>query len=201
MLRSRITMILFAVAAAALTLSFGAPTTKAQAIAPDVFQVNYYSGANTRGVADGTVRIVNPGTSGGTLCANIYVFSPDQQLDECCSCPITPNGLLTLSVNRDLTSNTLTGRVRTSGVIKIVSSACGAAPTGPGGANPVTAGLRAWATHIQRLSTGANAVTEEEFQDAGLSAAELARITDQCSDIGDNGSGSGICTCGAGTGP
>ena len=52
MLRSRITMLLCAVAVAALTLCFGAATTNAQTAqtAPtpsDAFQVNYFTGANT----------------------------------------------------------------------------------------------------------------------------------------------------------
>jgi hypothetical protein len=58
----------------------------------------------------------------GTLCALIYVFSADQQLAECCGCPVTPNGLLTLSVTHDLTSNSLTGDTLHTGVIKILSS-------------------------------------------------------------------------------
>ena len=57
---------------------------------PDTFKVSYYSNANTPGVPSGTVRITNVGThsgaagdASGNLCAMIYVFSPDQELDEC----------------------------------------------------------------------------------------------------------------------
>lgn len=74
------------------------------------------------GISDGTVRITNVGTSGGSLCADIYVFDPYQELAECCSCKITPDGLLTLSVSDNLTANTLTGVPLSSGVVKIVSS-------------------------------------------------------------------------------
>jgi hypothetical protein len=66
----------------------------------------------------------------GTLCALIYVFTADQQLAECCGCPVTPNGLLTLSVTNDLTSNSLTGVKPQRGVIKLLSSA-GASPCDP----------------------------------------------------------------------
>jgi hypothetical protein len=45
---------------------------------------------------------------GGSLCANIYVFTPDEQPLECCSCPVTPNGLASFSAQRDLISNPLT---------------------------------------------------------------------------------------------
>ena len=56
------------------------------------------------GAPDGTVRITNVGTNittpgSGNLCALIYVFEPDQQMAECCGCLITPDGLLTLSIN------------------------------------------------------------------------------------------------------
>jgi hypothetical protein len=54
----------------------------AQAIDPDTFKVNYFSHANVQG-PDGTVRITNAGTSGGNLCADIYVFDPNQELSEC----------------------------------------------------------------------------------------------------------------------
>jgi hypothetical protein len=66
----------------------------------------------------------------GTLCALIYVFTADQQLAECCGCPVTPNGLLTLSVTNDLTRNSLTGVKPQRGVIKMLSSA-GASPCDP----------------------------------------------------------------------
>ncbi len=70
---------------------------------PDTFKVDYYSNANTTDEPNGTVRITNVGThigaagdASGNLCAMIYVFSPDQELDECCGCPLTPDGLITL---------------------------------------------------------------------------------------------------------
>jgi len=58
----------------------------------------------------------------GTLCANLYVFASDQQLAECCACPITPDGLLTFSVRDDLTNNPLTGVTPEDGVIAILTS-------------------------------------------------------------------------------
>src|SRR6185503_9793276 len=58
----------------------------------------------------------------GTTCANLYVFAEDQQLAECCACPITPDGLVSLSVRDDLTSNPLTGDVPERGVIAMLTS-------------------------------------------------------------------------------
>ena len=71
----------------------------ATALAQDVFQVNYFRNANTRGAPDATVSIDNPGPSGGSLCSMIYVFLPDQQMSECCGCLNSPDDLFTLSVN------------------------------------------------------------------------------------------------------
>jgi len=63
---------------------------------------------------DAIVRLVNPnGGPGGGLfsteehpvCAMIYVFDDDQEMQACCGCPISSAGLLTLSSNRDLRAN------------------------------------------------------------------------------------------------
>src|ERR1035438_10740006 len=71
----------------------------------DFYFTTYFSNANTAGAPDATVRIVNDGGSGGNLYADIYVFDDSEELTECCSCPITPDGLLSESVNRNLTAN------------------------------------------------------------------------------------------------
>ena len=177
----------------------------AQAIDPDTFKVNYFSGAHTAGNPDGTVRITNAGTSGGDECANIAVFDANQEMSECCSCKVTPDGLLTLSVNSDLTGNPLTGVTLTSGIIKILSG-----KTFPGGTceppilslaeltAAVAPGIHAWGTHIQNLSTGGYQQSEADFGDAGLSAAELKRLYNGCIAILTVGSGHGICSCGSG---
>ncbi len=169
----------------------------------DTLQVNYYSNANTSGLPDGTVRITNPGTYnvGGVaanICAMIYVFTPDEQMAECCGCTATPNDLRTLSINTDLTKNPLTSTIPVNGVIKIVSSAPGSGGVCDPRTLAATPALRAWATHIQTLSTGGSAVTEEEFAAASLSAGEVSMLQGGCSAIVLEGSGHGICTCGTG---
>src|SRR5205085_11201347 len=84
------------------------------------FQVRYASNL-TPAAPDSVINITNTGTNGaslfgpgfgnaaGNLCVNVYAFSPDEQLISCCSCLVTPNGLISLSVTNDLISNTLTG--------------------------------------------------------------------------------------------
>jgi hypothetical protein len=167
------------------------------ASAQDVFKINYFSN-NAAPAPDATVRIDNPGLTYGNLCAMIYVFDADQQLSECCGCVETHNGLRTLSVRRDLTSNPLTGRVSTNGVIKIVSAAINNSPCDPTSNVTPTANLRAWGTHIQNPVGAAFPITETEFSDSTLGATELANLQAQCAFIGILGSGQGFCSCGTG---
>jgi len=161
----------------------------------DVFKVDYFANANTAGAPDGTVRIDNPGTAAGNVCASIFVFDPYQELSECCSCLVTPDGLRTLSVDTDLTKNPLTGVVLNTGVIKIISTipVAGGCPL-PTVVNSTPA-IRAWVTHIQN---GTYAVTETNATDATLSVGEVTRLQRECTAIALAGSGHGVCTCGSG---
>ena len=161
----------------------------------DTLKVNYFSNANTSGAPDGTLRITNPGTAAGNVCASIFVFDPFQELTECCSCLTTPDGLRTLSVNTNLTGNPLTGVILSSGLVKIVSTipVAGSCPL-PTTVNSEPA-LRSWLTHIQN---GNFSETETASQDATLSTGEVSRLAAQCFAIKLDGSGRGICTCGTG---
>jgi len=173
-------------------------------MAQDVYRLNYFSN-NVAVAPDATVRIDNPGLTYGNLCAMVYVFDADQQLTECCGCVETHNGLRTLSVRLDLTSNPLTGVISPNGVIKIISAAVNNSPCDPSSNVSPKANLRAWATHIQnpvgiesRVVATAYPITETEFSDSTLGATELANLQAQCAFIGILGSGHGICSCGFG---
>ncbi|MGA8763023.1 MAG: hypothetical protein WB562_09180 [Candidatus Sulfotelmatobacter sp.] len=156
----------------------------------DTLKVDYFANANSAGAPDGTVRITNPNTNGGNIYAAIYVFDPNQELTECCTCVLTPDGLRTLSVNKDLTGHPLTGVILTTGLIKMVSS------TGPSASKLFpTPGIRSWGTHIQN---GNFSETETTSQDATLSTTEVSRLNSECAAIQLDGSGHGICTCGTG---
>jgi hypothetical protein len=168
------------------------------ASAQDVFKINYFSNNGVGTAPDATVRIDNPGLTYGNLCAMIYVFDADQQLSECCGCVETHNGLRTLSVRRDLTSNPLTGVLSTNGVIKIVSAAVNNSPCDPTSNVKPTANLRAWVTHIQNAVGTAWPITETESSDSTLGATELANLQAQCDFVNILGSGHGICSCGTG---
>jgi hypothetical protein len=175
-------------------ITIGAGVASAQ----DVFKVNYFSNNGVGTAPDATVRIDNPGLTYGNLCAMVYVFDADQQLTECCGCVETHNGLRTLSVRRDLTSNPLTGVLSTNGVIKIVSAAVNNSPCDPTSNVSPKANLRAWVTHIQNAVGTAWPITETESSDSTLGATELANLQAQCAFVNILGSGHGICSCGTG---
>jgi hypothetical protein len=212
--RTRLLMTL-AVLVAALALP-GVARAQATPLS-DVFWLDYFD--NAGGTPDASVRITNPGTTfttttspSGDLCAMIYVYRPDQELSECCGCRITPNGLLKLSVNNNLTSNPANGKTLASGVIKIISALPSTntttTPTGsdagcdPGGSLALvqvpTPALRAWATHLEDNGT----LSESPFQAATLSATEQALNQLSCifieglkPTIPGIGSGTGLCSC------
>jgi len=167
------------------------------ASAQDVYKINYFSN-NVAAAPDATVRISNPGLTYGNLCAMIYVFAADQQLTECCGCLETHNGLRTLSVKANLTSNPLTGVLATNGVIKVVAAAVNNSPCDPTSNVRPTANLRAWVTHIQNPVGVAYPITETESSDSTLGATELANLQAQCAFINILGSGQGLCSCGSG---
>jgi hypothetical protein len=201
------------------------------------FQVRY---AANPAAGESYIDIVNTGANGapllgpgfggatGNICANVYAFSPDEQLISCCSCLITPNGVVDLGVNRDLTIKTLTGVVPTSVVIKVLATLSAATfnnsgnVTNRGGTTAnctnsaaladvtvtgnnaptfplATAGMAVWGTTLHAAPGGTFATTETAFTPSALSAGELASITGRCSSILGNGSGFGQClSCRAG---
>ena len=179
-------------------LTVGSGVASAQTGYSDVFRINYFSNANASGAPDATVRIDNPGVYYGNLCAMIYVFDNDQQLSECCGCVESHNGLRTLSVNKDLTSNPLTGVKSNNGVIKVVSASVNNYPCDPTGNVYPTPNLRTWVTHIQNKVGSAFPVTETESSDSLLGDSEFDALEAQCYFLNILGSGHGICTCGTG---
>jgi hypothetical protein len=141
--------------AAAATLAMaGAQSAQAQSTGttavPDTQRINYFVGGNVPASAGGgKVNVTDPlepnfSSQSNEICAMIYVFNAAQRLEECCGCPITQDGLLTLAVNGTGTVAT-TGSLNTnalnsgqnplgSGVIRIVSAE-------PNGCDSLTAGL------------------------------------------------------------
>jgi hypothetical protein len=161
--------------------------------------VDYYSGAGGfPPTFAGALRVSNPGSIDGTspagdLCALIYVFDSKQHMMECCGCKVTPDGLLTLAIQRNLLSNPNNpGPGSSSGLIKIVSSA----PNASGGCNPAIIAaqglLDAWGAHFH--PTG-SVLIETQSRRIDFSAADVSRLENVCGVIRSNSSGHGICTC------
>src|SRR5262245_18224622 len=171
----RVLTMLFVVAAFA-TAAFGQAIPGVPA---DAFQVRYAANLN---VGDSVINISNAGTqntAGGALtniCANVYTFSPDEQLISCCYCVVTPNSLVYLSTRADLSSNTLTPARPNSIVVKLIATAGTACNASNVPVANLAAGLVAWGTTLHALPTApvTYGVTETAFKEKGLSAAELA---------------------------
>ena len=179
----------------ALSSVLSATTPPPPAPLADVYQANYFLGVYG-GPADATITIMDTGANGSAnLCADIYVLNPSEELEECCSCVLTPDEILSGSVFSNLLSNGLTSIDLTNGVIKIISdSKCNAAkPT-------ATPEMVAWLTRLDFSTfppSGPNSVgvTTTQFASAGLSAGELASLGTRCGDITLIGSGHGVCQC------
>jgi len=187
------------------------------------FTVDYFANNTAAGAPDGTVRINNPGAaisseapaagktisfntkapvggdSSGDLCAMIYVFDTNQEMNECCGCITTPDGLRTLSIKHDLTSNPLTVPVNT-GDIKIVAAFPNNSPCDPtsGFEVPLYAGLNDWSTHIQNKVGSSFPITETGFTWSGISIGEGDSLIADCYFTQRLGSGRGVCSCGTG---
>ena len=149
------------------------------------------------------------------MCANVYVFDAFQEMEECCSCPVTANGLLTFSLEGNLLQSPLTGMPGPeNGVIKIIATPitggsfgapllCGQETALPTSIALDTIGLLAWQTHVQRVTGPAPGwvVTEEAYRTArltttgGSDSGEGPFLSETCSFVQYLGSGKGVCTC------
>src|SRR5271165_582476 len=72
----------------------------------DTYQVNVMGNLN---FADSVVNITNAGVySGGHayICANVSVFDPNETMIACCTCPVSKDGVRSLSAQSDLINNT-----------------------------------------------------------------------------------------------
>jgi len=144
-------------------------------------QSGYGGPGHSGGAGDSLLRLVNVGnyeshtTTPGSVCANLYVFDDDQELQECCSCPVSADGEMTFSTINDLVSNPAFSSPLSVGVIKIVGSS-GFAPfncssggdgqDGTAGNLAVTGGgicivssgrfangLKAWLNHAETMAS------------------------------------------------
>ena len=168
-------------------------TGSAQITVVPLVAVSYFSRVNSvaSGI-DGTIRLANPDAT--SLCAMVYVFDQNQELNECCGCSVSGNGMRTLSLLNDLTANTLTGKNPQAGEIKVVPSDPAQNPQCDPSASAPTGVILAWGTNAQVPG----AVTETEYARVPLSDGEESFLVNLCSFLKQLGGGHGICSCGSG---
>ena len=167
----------------------------------EVLQSQYYDVSRT----DSNIHVTN--NTANNLCAQFYVFDSFEELQECCSCFISTNGYIALSVKKNLLSNPSHGAPPNHGVIELQSTL----PNTPSGGCAVNQGpgvpfeatvapsLDAWITHINFVTVGTTttAVTipsEEEFAATDDNEAQEDSLESQCAAAFS--SGFGVCTCG-----
>jgi hypothetical protein len=202
------------IALAALALSTVAFSQAIDTATPDAFQIRYVGNVTTSAgtVNDPTgnslvVNITNSGTSvpsnakiKAPLCVNVYAFDPQEELLACCTCQVTPNGLVHISIQNDIAVHLLTPATPNSYVIKLLATSITAGTSCDPGNNykvgDLASGMRAWGTtlHFPPGGTTANVLTEGAFLNGGLSQAELNHITQFCGFIEANGTGFGTCS-------
>jgi hypothetical protein len=178
----------------------------ATAFVTDVYQIGYANVA----LADSFINVTSTGATDppaapGSICANVYVFDPNEEELDCCSCLITPNALQSMSV-KTLLSNNLTPEHPTSATVALLASE----PSATGTCDPsavttatLVPGLRAWSTTVHSSGPPSNITygTELPFAQSGatLSGSELNQLAGICTIIRANGSGFGQCSgCTAG---
>lgn len=158
-------------------------------------------------LADSYVDISNTGTvagndPAGSICANIYVFDPNEEPVSCCACPVTPNGLVSLSAVNSLILNRLTAAAPSSALVKILFTANLAGATCNAGALPLplpsglARGGAAWAVtpHANTFNNQTQyQLTESEFARSELSLSEYQKLVNVCNFIQNFASGFGLC--------
>jgi len=119
--------------------AFGAFAQNTTDPADTIYQVRYAANLN---IGESYINIVNTGAQGaallgpglgpqpGNICVNVYAFDPGEEMVSCCSCYVTPDQVVNLGVNRDLTSKTLTGVIPSSVTIKLLATRAGGDGTG-----------------------------------------------------------------------
>lgn len=147
---------------------------------------------------DSTIRITNPAVTGQDLCTMIYVFDQAQQMSECCGCMVSQDGLLTLSLEKNLLGNPLIGVPSKSGTIMLVTADPAANPSCNASAITPEGAAVAWSTHLFQRQAGQTSFapgTEDTFSTMPLNTTLSSALQAQCSFIQQLGSGQGVCGC------
>jgi hypothetical protein len=187
---------LLSLLAIALVLGVGSATAQ-----DNVFYTGYFSNANASGSPSAHLRLANDGNIDQAvvpvnLCANIYVFDNAEEMQECCSCEITPDGYLDLTVNGNLIGNILDHGIKpTRGIVEVVGAFFpGVCPTLANTAPEP--GIKGWLTHVQKGATsGTFSLSETSLTDSVLTDDSYYELITSCSFVQSLGSGTGVCSC------
>ena len=176
------------------------------------FDTEATSTNNSTGAGDNIVRIVNDTSI--EMCALIYVFDDDEEMGECCGCVLSPNKLINLSVERDLTQSwrEASGNFE-NGVVYAFSSApnnrqcilsngkpnpaCNAGCDPALGFTPPTTPIphiNGNITRVQEIGSQ-ESITETDMTNNGDDDSQEHALASQCSNIVNHGSGLGACRC------
>ncbi|MBY0506632.1 MAG: hypothetical protein K2X03_22115 [Bryobacteraceae bacterium] len=153
------------------------------------------SGARGAGLAAGFTAATT-----GAFCLNVYSFTPDDQLAGCCSCPVTPNGLVALSGLRDLVAvpfllapsappDPVTLLVKLLPTVPVANT-CANSAANPGPSSP---GLHAWTTALVGAKEGFPTVETTEFLRTSSPLGERQNLAERCAALMANSAGLGVC--------
>jgi hypothetical protein len=164
-------------------------------VAP-MMMISYFNRINSAASGvDATIQLVNPGSPPGDICAMIYVFDANEEMNECCGCQISDSGLLTLSLLHNLMTNPLTGTTPGVGTVEIFPASLPSNGQCNAGTPTPSAMLAGWQTNVQVAGSGYQ-VTEIPQKVVALGQIEQQVLTTDCGMIETLGSGTGVCSCG-----
>jgi hypothetical protein len=176
---------------------------------PGTLLTTYYNTAGSPVLggagADNQLTLINPvgcanpaivGCRVQNQCAMIYVFDSDENLGECCGCPLTSQQPVPFSVQHNLTSKWGLTTEHTIGTIDIISSLPNtfvfSATPGCNPAAPYTTSreLNGYILHTQTAGP-----PEVPLADAGdADPATINSLASKCASLTSN-SKAGVCTC------
>ncbi len=189
------------------------------------FDTNEPPSENGTGNGGSAVRLIN--TTAQDMCALIYIFDKDEELNACCGCPLTANELVTLGNDTRFLPREA-GADLDSGVIAIVGATALAPCTTNGSASngstfnpscnagcdptiPFTPGVLVQSTpsgqglqgniiHSFRIGNVASLTEDSLFDDSPGDSTNIAQdLQAQCKNIVQHGSGFGVCSCPTGS--
>jgi len=173
---------------------------------PSAYTVNYFNNPNTNSLDEIYIQnstnesnTESSGSTGATVCANIYAFYPDQELVGCCAVAITPNQTWNNSIGQLMITIDNVGPLPVKGTIKVVTTAgfqividgrtsdsvfvdCNASDPG----SLVPHALNSWITHTNALTTPAgNFMTEVPFAQTGEPSTDINLLAAECQSVGE----------------